>query len=54
VFQQTAAGRSAKSFQRWFPIDGLDSIPLPSPHRRALEMLISARSQRLCDPATQS
>jgi A/G-specific adenine glycosylase len=42
VFPQKAAGRSAKSFQRWFPIDGLDSIPLPSPHRRALEMLISA------------
>jgi A/G-specific adenine glycosylase len=45
VFPQTAAGRSAKSHQRWFPIDGLDSIPLPSPHRRALEMLISATSQ---------
>jgi len=54
VFPQTAAGRSTKSFQRWFPIDGLDSIPLPSPHRRALEMLISVRSQRLCDPVTQS
>jgi A/G-specific adenine glycosylase len=54
VFRQTAAGRSAKSFQRWFPIDGLDSIPLPSPHRRALEMLISPRSQRLCDRVTQS
>jgi A/G-specific adenine glycosylase len=54
VFPQTAAGRSAKGFQRWFPIDGLDSIPLPSPHRQALKMLISARSQRLCDPVTQS
>ena len=54
VFPQTAAGRSAKSFQRWFPIDGLDSIPLPSPHRRALEMLFSARPQRLCDPVTPS
>ena len=54
VYPQTAAARSAKSFQRWFPIDGLDSIPLPSPHRRALEMLISARSQRFCDPVTQS
>jgi A/G-specific adenine glycosylase len=54
VFPQMATGRSAKSIQRWFPIDGLDSIPLPSPHRRALEMLISARSQRLCDPVTQS
>jgi A/G-specific adenine glycosylase len=54
VFPQTVVGRSTKSFQRWFPINGLDSIPLPSPHRRALEMLISARSQRLCDPVTQS
>jgi A/G-specific adenine glycosylase len=52
VFRQTAAGRPAKSFQRWFPIDGLHSIPLPSPHRRALEKLISARSQKLCDPVT--
>jgi A/G-specific adenine glycosylase len=43
VFRQTAVGRPAKSFQRWFPIDGLHSIPLPSPHRRALEDLISAR-----------
>jgi A/G-specific adenine glycosylase len=54
VFPQTTAGRSVKSFQRWFPIDGLDSIPLPSPHRRALKMLLSARSQRLCDPVTPS
>jgi A/G-specific adenine glycosylase len=53
VFPQTAAGRSAKPFQRWFPIDELDSIPLPSPHRRALERLFSARSQRLGDLATQ-
>jgi A/G-specific adenine glycosylase len=52
VFRQTAAGPPAKLFQRWFPIDGLDSIPLPSPHRRALEGLISARSQRLCDSET--
>jgi A/G-specific adenine glycosylase len=50
VFRQAAAGRSAKSLQRWFPIDGLHSIPLPSPHRRALEKLISAPPQKLCDP----
>jgi A/G-specific adenine glycosylase len=54
VFPQTAVGRSTKSFQRWFPIDALGSIPLPSPHRRALEMLFSTGSQRLCDPLTQS
>jgi A/G-specific adenine glycosylase len=54
VFSQRAAGRAAKSLQRWFPIDGLASIPLPSPHRRALERLLSTRSQRLCHPVTQS
>lgn len=54
VFPEPAAVRPAKSFQRWFPIDGLASIPLPSPHRRALETLISARSQRLCGPVTQT
>jgi A/G-specific adenine glycosylase len=46
VFPQGAAGRSEKSFQRWFPIDGLATIPLPSPHRRALETLLATRSQR--------
>jgi A/G-specific adenine glycosylase len=54
VFRQRTTGHSAKQLQRWFPIDGLDSIPLPSPHRRALEMLIPARSQMHCDPITQS
>lgn len=39
VFPQEAVKRSQKSFQRWFPIDELDSIPLPSPHRRALEAI---------------
>jgi A/G-specific adenine glycosylase len=43
VFRQTVARRAPKPFQCWFPIDGLASIPLPSPHRRALEMLISER-----------
>jgi A/G-specific adenine glycosylase len=43
VFPQAVAGRSVNCFQRWFPIDGLDAIPLPSPHRRALEMLITKR-----------
>jgi A/G-specific adenine glycosylase len=53
VFLGTAARRSAKSLRRWFPIDGLHSIPLPSPHRRALEILLSAGTQRLCAPVTQ-
>ncbi len=41
VFRRPAPRPSAKSTQRWFPIDALDSIPLPSPHRRALRTLIS-------------
>jgi A/G-specific adenine glycosylase len=52
VFPQAAARRSAKSLQRWFRIDGLHSIPLPSPHRRALEKLISARLRKRCEPVT--
>ena len=40
VFRRAALGRYAKSTQRWFPIEALDSIPLPSPHRRALEAII--------------
>jgi A/G-specific adenine glycosylase len=47
VFPQKAARRSAKSVLRWFPIDGIASIALPSPHRRALQLLISARSQNV-------
>lgn len=54
VFSQGTCRRSQKSFQRWFPIDGLAAIPLPSPHRRALETLLSTRPQRLCGPVTQS
>jgi A/G-specific adenine glycosylase len=52
VFPQKAARRSAKSVLRWFPIDGIGSIALPSPHRRALQLLISAGSQN-CEPVTQ-
>ena len=49
VFPQRAAGCCQKSFQRWFPIDGLAAIPLPSPHRRALETLLSMPSPRVAD-----
>ena len=35
VFRHSSQ-RLANSGQRWFPIDRLDSLPLPSPHRRAL------------------
>jgi A/G-specific adenine glycosylase len=43
VFRQTAS-HLANSSQRWFSIDALDSLPLPSPHRRALvEILKTSR-----------
>jgi A/G-specific adenine glycosylase len=41
VFGQTPS-RLANSSQRWFSIDALDSLPVPSPHRRALVELLSA------------
>jgi A/G-specific adenine glycosylase len=44
VFRHPAPAPAMKSSQRWFPLDTLDSIPLPSPHRRALEALISTRA----------
>jgi A/G-specific adenine glycosylase len=47
VFPHGAGERFQQSFQRWFPIDELAAIPLPSPHRRALETLLSTRSERL-------
>lgn len=40
VFRHLARTRPAKSIQRWFPLDALPSIPLPSPHRRALIQLL--------------
>ena len=38
-------GKRTKS-QRWFPIRDLSSIPLPSPHRRALDDLLLAAHYR--------
>ena len=46
VFRQTPLPRPANSSQRWFSIDALDSLPLPSPHRRALVELLSATRRR--------
>jgi A/G-specific adenine glycosylase len=34
--------------QRWFSTAQLASIPLPSPHRRAVEQLLAQRLQKLC------
>jgi A/G-specific adenine glycosylase len=43
VFRQTPS-RLANSSRRWFSIDALDSLPLPSPHHRALvEILKTTR-----------
>jgi A/G-specific adenine glycosylase len=44
VFRVATPMRAEKSSQRWFPLDAIHSIPLPSPHRRALETLIAARA----------
>jgi A/G-specific adenine glycosylase len=42
VFGATSHSKSAA--QRWFPVTELDSIPLPSPHRRALTALLQQQS----------
>jgi A/G-specific adenine glycosylase len=34
--------RKAKTAQRWFAIDEVSSIPLPSPHRRALDAILAS------------
>jgi A/G-specific adenine glycosylase len=47
VFGHTRAPRPTTPSQRWFPIDILDSVPLPSPHRRALVELLKPASHRL-------
>ena len=41
VFPQKSRQRKRTSTQRWFPISALDSIPLPSPHRRALGQILA-------------
>jgi A/G-specific adenine glycosylase len=40
VFRNTTRARALKPSQRWFPLEALSSIPLPSPHRRALEAIL--------------
>lgn len=44
VFEQRRALRPTSSSQRWFSIDALDSLPLPSPHRRALVEILRKTS----------
>jgi A/G-specific adenine glycosylase len=40
VFRQRAR-KIDNRHERWFPIDKLDSIPIPSPHRRAITALLN-------------
>jgi A/G-specific adenine glycosylase len=47
VFAQAAPARPQNSARRWFSINVVDSIPMPSPHRRALHAIIE---QRLVPP----
>jgi A/G-specific adenine glycosylase len=42
VFRHNGRPQAAKASQRWFPLDALSSIPLPSPHRRALSQILGA------------
>ena len=35
-------GAAASGIRRWFPLDQLPSIPLPSPHRRALDDILAS------------
>jgi A/G-specific adenine glycosylase len=44
VFAQTRSPHPANPSYRWFAIDALDSLPLPSPHRRALRALLMTTS----------
>lgn len=44
VFEAPAAAASARHC--WFAVDELDSIPLPSPHRRALQSILRQNSER--------
>jgi A/G-specific adenine glycosylase len=46
VYSDDGSGKKRNKSHRWFPIRDLPSIPLPSPHRRALDdLLLSARNR---------
>jgi A/G-specific adenine glycosylase len=42
VFRHPSRTHVATPSQRWFPLTSLDSVPLPSPHRRALADILGA------------
>jgi A/G-specific adenine glycosylase len=47
VFRHRGRTRLAGPSQRWFPLTALDSIPLPSPHRRAVLGILAGSSTSL-------
>jgi A/G-specific adenine glycosylase len=47
VFTQKNKGNLRGSHRRWFAIDELPSLPIPSPHRRALKFLTGAKPSTL-------
>ena len=47
VYSDVPSRRKPIGSQRWFPISDLSSIPLPSPHRRALDDILSSAHLRL-------
>ena len=42
VFARSAP-KTMRGNQQWFPLPGLDNLPVPSPHRRALNQLLPVR-----------
>ncbi len=53
VFAQPAPRTRARG-QHWFSLAQLASIPLPSPHRRAVEQLLAKRPQKLGSTLAQA
>ena len=55
VFRHSGSKRLATPSRRWFPLTALDSIPLPSPHRRALVAILAggSTSQGMTGKVTQ-
>lgn len=47
VHRPARVPRSRTALQRWFPLNSLGSIPLPSPHRRAVAHLIARDLQKV-------
>jgi A/G-specific adenine glycosylase len=45
VFPEESRRRKRTATQRWFPIGTVDSLPLPTPHRRALNQILTATRQ---------